>query len=290
MNQHPSIRNKKICVSKSENLTVIPAGGSRGVPGHPEKPNRAMSTASSKRMFADLAEGVAHVWIVSLDATAGTLEHMAACLSGEERQRRARMTSETERRRFVVSRGALRTILALCCGRDVMALSLLRAPRGKPHLDGPGAFEFSLSHSRDIAVIAVAAVPVGVDVEHLRESGRYTRAAARVLHHDTNRVLAALPPDARDQAFVDAWTLREAHVKAVGGGLFRTPDSIPFEPGMPRDGRIVRVAERDGDAQWSVARFVPAPGTSAALTARGELHGLVIHDATETFALLTGGD
>jgi hypothetical protein len=39
-----------------------------------------------------------------------------------------------------------------------------------------------------------------------------------------------------------------------------------------------------------VARFVPAPGTSAALTARGELHGLVIHDATETFALLTGGD
>jgi 4'-phosphopantetheinyl transferase len=241
-------------------------------------------------MFADLAGGIAHVWIVPLDVPRDRVEQMAACLSGEERERRARITGETEQRRFAVSRGALRTILALCCGRDVAALSLLRAPLGKPRLDGVEGVEFSVSHSRDIAVIAVAAVPVGVDVEYLRESGRYTRAAARVLHGDTNRVLAALPPHDRDQAFVDAWTLREAHVKAVGGGLFRTPDSIPFEPGMPRDGRIVRVADRTGGEQWSVARFAPAPGMSAALTARGELHGLMIHDATATHALLTGGD
>jgi hypothetical protein len=76
-------------------------------------------------------------------------------------------------------------------------------------------------------------------------------------------------------------------VKAVGGGLFRTPDTLPFDPYVPADGEPRVLLERDGDAEWSLARFEPAAGMRAALVVRGRLHGVRIHDTADTDRLLT---
>jgi 4'-phosphopantetheinyl transferase len=241
-------------------------------------------------MIEHRASGAAHVWIVPLDAPAGTIQDITSCLSAEERERSARFRDDSARRRYALARGALRRVLGYCAARDAAALDLRRGALGKPHLDGADALEFSLSHSRDIALIATAATAIGVDVEHQREPRHLARIAQRILHPDTVALLATMDGAELTGSFIDAWVLREAHVKAVGGGLFHTPDTLPFDPALPRDGTPRRITDRAGFEQWSVARFTPVPGTTAAIAARGPLGKLHIHGPGETLALLTGGD
>src|SRR5690606_5421059 len=93
--------------------------------------------------------------------------------------------------------------------------------------------------------------------------------ARRILHPDTVALLGALPPQHRNRAFIDAWLQREAHVKAVGGGLFRTGDVLPFDPRQRADASVRPVIARDDGSLWSTARFRPAPAVRAAVVTPG---------------------
>jgi 4'-phosphopantetheinyl transferase len=234
-----------------------------------------------------LTEDDAHVWIADLDAPAPRrVRELAACLSTEEQARCAALATVAGQRRFTLGRAALRAVLAHYTARPAAALHLVRDARGKPRLVPDDGLHFSLSHSRGLAVIAVAAAAAGVDVEHERQPARLARIAHRILHPETCALLRTLTGSARIAAFLDAWTLREAHVKAVGGGLFRTPDALPFDPHLPADGEPRLLLQRDGAAEWSLARFAPAAGMRAALVVRGRLRGVRIHDTADTDRLL----
>lgn len=212
-------------------------------------------------------EREAHVWHVRLDVLHPASAQLQRWLSAEETARAARIIEPLQRARFIAVRAAVRGVLATYTGSNAASLMLQREPGGKPVLTGADVPHFSLTHSGALAAVAVAAFPLGVDLEHVREL-RHARAARRILHRETLSAIDALPAAIRMEALIDAWTLREAHVKAVGGGMFRTPDTIPFEP---RAGSgLSRVHGRDGE-EWSVLRWSPAPGVRAALAARGML-------------------
>ena len=94
---------------------------------------------------------------------------------------------------------------------------------GKPRLAAePGRLSFNLSHSDDLALVAVApgAVPVGVDVERLKGRRDLARLAARWLPpEDAGAIAAAGAGAEREVAFYAAWTRHEARVKCTGVGL-----------------------------------------------------------------------
>ena len=90
----------------------------------------------------------------------------------------------------MLARGALREILAQYVGRSPSALVLGTGSHGKPLLiagDGAGDGgaserlpEFNVSHSGDIAVVALTAdQAVGVDLEQIRSMPDADRMAAR---------------------------------------------------------------------------------------------------------------
>lgn len=225
-------------------------------------------------------------WIIDTDAVADRAEALARCLAEDERERCARLADPVLRRRWLTARATLRHVLARRTGGQAGSLVLHRTGLGKPFLGDASGVEFSLSHSRQLAIIAVAATAIGVDVEHDRTLHRLHRTARRFLHADTVDHLLRLPPHRRPDAFLRAWTLREAHIKAVGGGLFHTPDSLPFDPDCPVDGTPVPVLERDTGVAWSLARLHPAPGASVAIVARGTIAPLRIHGPDTTRKLL----
>jgi 4'-phosphopantetheinyl transferase len=254
----------------------------------------------------DAAE--AHVWVVPLDAFPADAGTLAGCLSSDEISHRDACPTDDARRRFVVSRAALRVILSHYTGRPPASLMLRRGALGKPFLeqdDGrDDALHFSLSHSRATTVVAVARSETGIDVEHEREPARLQRIARRLLHAETVALLERLHGAARRSAFLDAWTLREAHVKAVGGGLFRTPDTLPFRPAQDLDTLVTPAApaavagpddvscpgessllvphvvmERTPRAPWSVVRFTPGDGLRAVCVVRGIIAAVRLHDA-----------
>jgi len=91
---------------------------------------------------------------------------------------------------------------------------------GKPFVAGAAGLSFNVSHSGDVAVVAVALhAEVGADVEVLRPRRFLDRLATRVLTDDEYARWCALSSDARLEAFLRSWTGREAYLKAIGLGL-----------------------------------------------------------------------
>lgn len=225
-----------------------------------------------------LSEGEVHVWRCTLDSVPPSVERRDACLSADERTRSAQFLAPLERRRFIRSRIVLRHVLAGYHGVSASDVPLAREPGGRPFVDGAERLFFSLSHSGDVALIAVADVAIGVDVERVRPIPRAAGMARRIMHPDTVALLESLPQSQLELSFLDAWTQREAHVKAVGGGLFRTPDVLPFDPRLPDDASVRTLVSRADGSHWSVARFRPYHSTRAALAAPGTLRVVRIMD------------
>ena len=108
---------------------------------------------------------------------------------------------------------------------------LLRGAHGKPLLEGPGTagLHVSLSHTPGLVGCVVARCPVGLDCEPRSRAARLgaLRVARRRFSPDEVAALERLPPGhARDAAFLQTWTLKEALVKATGRGISATPGSL----------------------------------------------------------------
>lgn len=202
-----------------------------------------------------------HVWTLTLDE----LEPgPVACLSPGELGRAERIPAGPERRRFITTRVAVRQLLAGYTAAEPETLRIEQRVSGKPHVSGGPPF--SLTHSGPIALVAVATTEVGIDVERIRTPGS-RRVLHRIFHPETVVALDATTADAFPLVFTRAWTQREAHVKAEGGGLFRTADVLPFEP-VAGEHVLRRAAARDG-SKWSVAHWTEQEGMIAAVVAAG---------------------
>jgi 4'-phosphopantetheinyl transferase len=237
---------------------------------------------TEREKIGDMVAGLeAHVWILPVEAMPALPRHALECLSAEELERAGRIIEPVMRERFLRSRAALRALLSTCTGTVPAQLAFGRTGRGKPVLLSGNGIDFSISHSRGLVAVAMATCPTGVDVEHLRTPLHLERTARRILHPQTVALLAGLADGPLVDAFIGAWTLREAHVKAVGGGLFHTPDTLPFDVAVPADGVLREVTGRDGST-WSAARFTPTADTRAAVVLQGTGYSLVLHDAART--------
>ena len=76
---------------------------------------------------------------------------------------------------------------------------------------------FSLAHSGDMVLIAVAGRPVGADVE--REAAGCVCSLAGVLHEADATVLAGLVEPERHEAVITCWVRAEAVLKCTGEGI-----------------------------------------------------------------------
>ena len=203
------------------------------------------------------------LWLLSLagDAPAGG----DALLDDQERERAARFAFERDRQRYVRAHVALRQLLGVRTGRAPDALRFEAGAFGKPRLrDEPGC-SFSLSHSGDQALVALAdGGEIGVDLESTSGTLRDLDALARQCLGEREQFdFDATPVAERELAFLRAWTRKEACLKALGTGLQVAPSS--FETGLDASEQQVRIPTSEGVRDVVVRSFVPMPGWVAAL-------------------------
>ena len=214
-----------------------------------------------------------HVWRVDVGERAAIGTVAFETLSEAERARAARFHFEADRRRFVAAHVALRGILASCLDGAPASLAFGEGTHGKPFLEASahgGSLRFSLSHSGEIALVAVSlAREVGVDVERVRPLDDFEGFVARYLSSHEREALARVPSGERLRAFFETWTLKEAYLKACGDGLLRELDAFDVTVGDAQP-RLLAVRDRPGDeARWKVRRLEPSEGYVAALTIDG---------------------
>lgn len=192
------------------------------------------------------------IWTIALDQPELTGVDV---LSADERERAGRFRFSRDRTRYVLAHVALRRILAEATGTPPHRLAFVIGPQGKPALVGPGGPHFNLSHSDELAVLAVStAGPLGVDVEAVRPIPEFDTVAEAHFSPAELDALRALPPGEREHGFYRLWTRKEAYLKAIGTGLSHPLHGFTVNIDHAHS-RIVDVA---GDADEAAAWRLPA--------------------------------
>jgi len=170
-----------------------------------------------------VAADTVRVWLVGMPRSARVLARLESVLDDEERRRADGLRFAHQRRRFVVAHGAARLILGRQLGVPPARLRWVRGPHGKPELAMPSSPRVSLSHSGELAVLAVSALrPVGVDIQRLRADLDPVAMSARYFTHpETSFVAAAERRAGQLGRFARLWARKEACVKASGGRLMQ---------------------------------------------------------------------
>ena len=102
-------------------------------------------------------------------------------------------------------------------GWDINALSFSKGKNGK--WTSPN-FSFSLSHSKDVVVVAISGAPIGMDVEKIEpEKAEFLQKTLTEKEREEFALLVE-NNDRIDYLF-ERWTQKESCFKIVGSGAFR---------------------------------------------------------------------
>lgn len=208
-----------------------------------------------------------HVWLLQLDA-GFCLPCGEGLLSADEKDRAARFKFERDRRRYIVSHAGLRSVLSTYLDCPPESLKFAAGPNGKPFLlpiACKDLVQFNLSHSNELALIAVARQPeLGVDVEWVERNTPFREIAGRFFSAEEVAALDSLSSHLQRLAFFKCWTSKEAFLKAKGtglGGKLEEVEIIAIQGG-------VRV--QSAVPGWSLAQLDPGDSYAGAIVVQGE--------------------
>lgn len=207
-----------------------------------------------------------HVWQLYLPDFRAKTQQWLAWLSADEHDRAQRFYRSEDRDRFILSRGGLRYLIAryLICSPEAVAFAY--SDYGKPSLANPStALSFNLAHSGKWVVYVFGRCEhVGVDVEQVVLRTQLDGLVQRCLTPNEQARLPQSAPD-RLQGFFQYWTIKEAHLKAIGLGLSypMTEVEVAWQP----EPHLVRPAEipTASITSWAVRLWFPADDAIAAV-------------------------
>lgn len=226
--------------------------------------------------------GTVSVYCVHADQPFLDWQECMVLLDEDEQSRAARLKFDEPRRRYVLARCLLRCVAGAVLDHDPAALRFFYMPSGKPELEWPETtppFYFNLTHSFDLVLLAVARhAPVGVDVEKRRVPGDIHRIASKHFLPGEAKQLASMPEPLQPEAFLRAWTRKEACLKAIGGHLFRDLKRfhVSIDPSEPATLLGTTLEGRNAD-EWHMAHLEPADGYLGALAVMAPFEGLATY-------------
>jgi len=168
----------------------------------------------------------------------GDCSDLSSCLSEAERARASSFRFEPDRWSFIAAHAALRALVGPMVGCPPHALCFTAGPHGKPCLDHDrhgASVQFNISHARGCVAVAIAACPVGVDIEQRRALPDLMPVARTAFAPEVCDALAARSEGAaRTALFYRHWTLGEAFIKATGEGVAQDLTGFAFaDQGAP---------------------------------------------------------
>ncbi len=99
--------------------------------------------------------------------------------------------------------------LSRFAGREKESFAFERGEHGKPYVTGEEIY-FSLSHSGEMLICAVAENEVGADIEKMRHVKMHEKNAERCFSGENPK---------RERVFFDLWVRKEAFLKYTGEGF-----------------------------------------------------------------------
>ena len=179
-------------------------------------------------------------------------------LSESERAQEQRFYFADDRRRYLVTRALVRTVLSRHVASDIAPgqWTFVTNAFGRPEIanEHPRAAQisFNISHTKQVILLGImCGQALGVDVESLHDRSSLLDIADRFFAPCEVQALSALPAGQQQQRFFEYWTLKESYIKARGMGLSIALDQFSFR--FPEGGLIelsVDPRQQDTAARW----------------------------------------
>jgi len=207
-----------------------------------------------------------HLWLAFYEEADEDL-HSAyrEILEPAEKAREPRFYFAADRRRYLVTRALVRTVLARYLPLAPRDWRFAANAYGRPEIANAqgrrSGLSFNLSHTRDLIVLGVTrGRALGVDVENLGRREAVIDVARHYFAEAEVSALARVPAAQQHHRFFEYWTFKESYIKARGMGLSLPLDRFSFH--FPDDHTVKLRIDRDlGDdpRRWELVQLRPAP-------------------------------
>ena len=206
-----------------------------------------------------------HLWLASYDEIADEQLHAAyrELLNPAEREQEPRFYFARDRRRYLVTRALVRTVLSRYAAVDPKDWVFGANAYGRPEIvnaEGAG-LSFNISHTHSMIVLGVTKErALGVDVENVVSREAAINVANHYFAPPEVATLNAAPQHEQHFRFFEYWTFKESYIKARGMGLSLPLDKFSFHYRDPRAVEIAIDPElADEPARWQFWQFQPTP-------------------------------
>ena len=186
-------------------------------------------------------------------------------LSDEERRQEPRFYFADDRKRYLVTRALVRTVLSRYADVAPADWTFSTNGYGRPAIADAHAaargLSFNVSHTRGLIALGVTrGRELGVDVEHTTQRDVSTGIADRFFAPSEVEALATMPADRQQDRFFEYWTFKESYIKARGMGLSIPLDKFSFH--FPHESGVGLAIEPElGDEadRWNFWQYRPEP-------------------------------
>ena len=192
-----------------------------------------------------------HIWKLWLPAASNQISAAASLLIAGESERANRYLHEKNKQRFILSRAMLRSIVSKYTGAKPAEVVFSTTGNKKPCVAGSD-LQFNVSHSGDMVLIAIADIPIGIDVERVDDHFDFSEVLPVCFCREESDMVERHGKE----YFYRYWTRKEALVKASGSGLDSSMQLLPCMDGVHE--MLPGIAGLEGD--WVVNNFVAEAG------------------------------
>ncbi|MBX9586653.1 MAG: 4'-phosphopantetheinyl transferase superfamily protein [Gammaproteobacteria bacterium] len=199
------------------------------------------------------------VWNIPLSVEESALEPMLKILTEEEKKNAAQFKFDKHRRRYIISHAVMRTILADQLQIPIEKLVISTLEKGKPFIPHNTLF-FNLSHSEDLAVLAVSwQGNVGIDVEYMKNDLSTLDIGRRFFHPLEYDQLKNASPEQQHEFFYRCWTGKEAFLKTKGHGVANHLQSFALDFQDSKNTHIIFASDELKEFNdWHVYTYNPS--------------------------------
>ena len=223
-----------------------------------------------------------HIWRTNIPANLHLLHFFKSILIERELERSHSYQNDTDKFRFIVTRALLRILLGQYMGRNPVEIKFETGHNGKPyvHLGNNTGIHFNVSHSGDLALIAVSNLEVGVDVEKTDDNFIFTQMLQQYFSI-AQRYFINNSEDPRAN-FYQLWTRKEALIKGAGNGVDIDLTLIPCLDGFQKVApEIINSTEN-----WHVCSFDMAKQYTGCVAYNSAIQNISFLETTDLYKKL----
>jgi 4'-phosphopantetheinyl transferase len=236
---------------------------------------RRADAIADERWPLALPKGEIHLWLADYEQSnpPQLQDAYRQLLNSEERQQEPRFYFARDRRRYLLTRALVRTVLSRYAPVSPQDWIFSNNAYGRPQIANAEAMDlnlsFNISHTHSLIVLGIAnGRALGVDVENIAARKAPIAVADHYFAPAEVSALAATPSEQQQYRFFEYWTFKESYIKARGMGLSLPLDKFGFH--FPHRAAVaieIHPELADEPARWQFWQFQPAPEYLVAICA-----------------------